>query len=195
MVCNSVYKLSWCKFITSARNNTLPTLIITYVNIWFWNFLFQIWRAGTTPILEKCSENAGANENLSSPINSGNGSGSCSKNVLLKSWDAMPRMEFRILRAAPRMPRNFPRAPRMAFSLRERFSWNWGGPQASDQKTYVKKMLDVSLRIKYFHCVGQSWWLLTFTWRQKLCQHMFWEFHCNCVTSKITSHLVFEYAM
>ena len=25
-----------------------------------------------------------------------------------------------------------PRVPRMAFSLRERFSWSWGGPQASD---------------------------------------------------------------
>ena len=42
--------------------------------------------------------------------------------VLLKSWDAIPRMEFRILRAAPRIPRNSPIAPRMAFSLRERFS-------------------------------------------------------------------------
>ena len=49
--------------------------------------------------------------------------------VLLKSWDAIPRMEFRIPRmefriprVAPRIPRNAPRAPRMAFSLRERFS-------------------------------------------------------------------------
>ena len=49
--------------------------------------------------------------------------------VLLKSWDAIPRMEiriprmeFRIPRAAPRIPRNSPRAPRMAFSLRECFS-------------------------------------------------------------------------
>ena len=59
--------------------------------------------------------------------------------VLIKSWEAIPRMEFRIPRmefpiprAAPRIPRNSPRAPRMAFSLRERFSWNWGGPQASE---------------------------------------------------------------
>ena len=59
--------------------------------------------------------------------------------VLLKLWDAIPRMEFRILRitfliprAAPRIRRNSPRAPRMVFSLREFFSWNWGGPQASE---------------------------------------------------------------
>ena len=49
--------------------------------------------------------------------------------VLLKSWDAIPRMEFRILRmefriprVAPRIPLNSLGAPRMAFSLRERFS-------------------------------------------------------------------------
>ena len=42
--------------------------------------------------------------------------------VLLKSWDAIPRMQLRIPRVAPRIPRNSPRAPRMAFSLRERFS-------------------------------------------------------------------------
>ena len=49
-----------------------------------------------------------------------------------KSWDASPRMGFRIPRfpffwtprIAPRIPRNAPRTPRMAFSLRERFSWN-----------------------------------------------------------------------
>ena len=59
--------------------------------------------------------------------------------VLLKSWEAIPRMElriprisFRIPRAALRIPQSSPRAPRMAFSLLERFSWNWGGPQASD---------------------------------------------------------------
>ena len=53
--------------------------------------------------------------------------------VLLKSWDAMPRMEFRvprisfwIPRAAPRIPRNSPRAARMALSLRERFSLKLG---------------------------------------------------------------------
>ena len=57
--------------------------------------------------------------------------------VLLKSWDAIPRVEFRIPRvefriprAALRIPWNSPRAPRMAFSLRERFfSGNWGGPR------------------------------------------------------------------
>ena len=51
--------------------------------------------------------------------------------VLLKSWDAIPRMELRILRmefriprAAPRMPRGTLReffSPRMAFTLRECF--------------------------------------------------------------------------
>ena len=61
--------------------------------------------------------------------------------VLLKSWDAIPRMEFRIPRmefriprVAPRIPRNSPRAPRMAFSLRERSSWNLGASRASDKR-------------------------------------------------------------
>ena len=65
--------------------------------------------------------------------------------VLIKSWEAIPRMEFRIPRmefpiprAAPRIPRNSPRAPRMALSLRERFSWNWGGPQASEKLVSTK---------------------------------------------------------
>ena len=44
----------------------------------------------------------------------------------------IPRICFWIARAAPRIPRISPRAPRLAFSLRERSSWNWGGPQASD---------------------------------------------------------------
>ena len=46
--------------------------------------------------------------------------------VLLESWDAIPRMEFRIPRmevqiprAALRIPWNPPRPPRMAFSLRD----------------------------------------------------------------------------
>ena len=49
--------------------------------------------------------------------------------VLLKSWDVIPRMEFRIPtmefripRVAQRIPRNSPRALRMAFSLRECFA-------------------------------------------------------------------------
>ena len=90
--------------------------------------------AGTTPILENRSENEGARENLSCgfPSIPGIAPGVALRRIvvfgLLKSWDAIPRMEFRIPRtefrtprAAPRMPRNSPRAARMAFSLRERF--------------------------------------------------------------------------
>ena len=62
--------------------------------------------------------------------------------ALLKSWDAIPRMEFFIPRMiflnskscsenTPELSQRL-RAPRMAFSLRERFSWNWDGSQASD---------------------------------------------------------------
>ena len=131
---------------------------------------------------KKRSENGGANENLSCgfPSIPGVAPGVAQRIVfvLLKSWDAIPRMEFRIPRmeflgglqkgaggrgprqknvnivkkcqkvfrhfstnfarqhfsgpflggsefriprAAPRIPWNSPRAPRMAFSLRERF--------------------------------------------------------------------------
>ena len=104
-------------------------------------------RAGTTPIesfSKKRSENGGVNENLSCgfPSIPGIAPGVAPKIVvflLLKSWDAIPRMGclipgiiFWTPRAAPRIPRNSPRALRMAFSLRERFAWNWGGPQASE---------------------------------------------------------------
>ena len=79
-------------------------------------------------------ENEGANENLSFgfPSIPGIAPGVAPRIVvfvLLKSWDAtprmefrIPRMEFRIPRVAPRIPRNAPKAPRMAFSFRERFS-------------------------------------------------------------------------
>ena len=99
---------------------------------------------GPPQFLKKSSGNAGANENLSCGFSSilGIAPGVAPRIlvfVLLKSWDAIPRVdfriprrEFRIPRAAPRISRNAPRAPRMAFSLRERFSWNWGGSQASE---------------------------------------------------------------
>ena len=69
--------------------------------------------------------------------------------VLIKSWEAIPRMEFRIPRmefpiprAAPRIPRNSPRAPRMAFSLRELLkSFGWG------QKVYVENVYVFSLSL------------------------------------------------
>ena len=101
---------------------------------------------GLPQFLKKRSENAGANENLSGGFAAIPGiaprvAPRIVGFVLIKSWEAIlrmefriPRMEFPIPRAAPRIPRNSPRAPRMAFSLRERFSWNWGGPQASEQK-------------------------------------------------------------
>ena len=61
------------------------------------------------------------------------------RELWFEQWDAVPRMGSPIPRiifwtpkASPRIPRNSPRAPRRAFSLRERYSWNWGGPQASD---------------------------------------------------------------
>ena len=89
---------------------------------------------GPPQFLKKRSENAGANENLSRgfPSIPGIAPGVAPRIVvfvLLKSWDAIPRMEFcsprmefRILRVAPRIPRHSPRAPRMVFALRERFS-------------------------------------------------------------------------
>ena len=95
------------------------------------------------------SENAGANENLSCgfppiPGIAPRVAPRIAALVLLKSWDTIPRMGFfipKILfwtpRAAPRIARNSPRAPRMAFPLRERFSWNWCGSQASDWCTKV----------------------------------------------------------
>ena len=89
---------------------------------------------GPPQFLKNISENAGANEEFSCGFPSilGITPGVDLKIlvfVLLKSWDAIPRMEFRIprmgfriARAAPRIPRNSLRALRMAFSLRERFS-------------------------------------------------------------------------
>ena len=95
----------------------------------------NLLRAGTTPILEKDAPRMeGPIENISCgfPSIPGIAPGVAPRIVvfvLLKSWDAIPRMEFRIPRiefriprVAPRIPRNAPRAPRMAFSLRERFS-------------------------------------------------------------------------
>ena len=102
--------------------------------------------------LKKRFENAWANEilNVGPPWIPGIAPGVAERIevfVLLKSWDAIPRiefriprMEFRIPRAVPRTPWNSPRAPRMAFSLRERFSWNWGVP----------KLLKISLNISRF---------------------------------------------
>ena len=82
---------------------------------------------GPPQLLKKNSENGGANENLSCrfpsiPRIAPGVAPRIVVLVLLKSWDAVPRMEFRIPimefripRAAPRIPRNSPRAPRMAF--------------------------------------------------------------------------------
>ena len=89
---------------------------------------------GPPQFLKKRSENAGANENLSGGFAAIPGTAPRVAPrivgfVLIKSREAIPRMEFRIPRmefpiprAAPRVPRNSARAPRMAFSLRERFS-------------------------------------------------------------------------
>ena len=88
---------------------------------------------GPPQFLKIRSENAGANENLSCGIPSipGIAPGVAPRImvfVLLKSWDAIPRMafripimEFRIPRAAPRIPRNSPRAPSGLFTPREFF--------------------------------------------------------------------------
>ena len=92
---------------------------------------FGCWGSGARrppQFLQTRSENAWANDNLSSgfPSIPGIAPGVAPRiavSVLLKSRDAIPRMEFQIPRAAPRIPgRNSPKAPRMAFSLRERFS-------------------------------------------------------------------------
>ena len=76
---------------------------------------------------KKRSENAGANENLSGGFAAIPGiaprvAPRIVGFVLIKPWEAIPRMEFciprmefPIPRAAPRIPRNSPRAPRMAF--------------------------------------------------------------------------------
>ena len=83
---------------------------------------------GPPQFLKTPSKNAGANGNLSCgfPSIPGIAPGVAPRivvSVLLKSWGAIPRMEFRIPRiefriprGAPRTPRNSPRAPRMAFS-------------------------------------------------------------------------------
>ena len=85
-------------------------------------------------LLKKRSENVGANENLSRgfPSIPGIAPGVAPRIlvfVLFKSWDAIPRMDFRIPRmefliprVAPTIAWNSPRAPRMAFMLRELFS-------------------------------------------------------------------------
>ena len=121
---------------------------------------------GPPQFLKKRSENAGANENLSGGFAAIPGiaprvAPRIVGFVLIKSWEAIPRMEFRIPRmefpiprAAPRIPRNSPRAPRMAFSLRERFSWNWGGPQASELQ--LSGVCRISLHYSYsFLVFGQ----------------------------------------
>ena len=92
--------------------------------------------------LKKRSENAGANENLSGGFAAIPGPAPRVAPrivgfVLLKSWEAIPRMEFRIgISNSESCSENTPElsesSEKMAFSLRERFSWNWGGPQASD---------------------------------------------------------------
>ena len=124
---------------------------------------------GPPQFFKKRSENAGANENLSGGFAAIPGiaprvAPRIVGFVLIKLWEAIPRMEFRIPRmefpiprAAPRIPRNSPRAPRMAFSLRERFSWNWGGPQASELQSlsFVSKWLRTDFlrdfSVKKFH--------------------------------------------
>ena len=46
-------------------------------------------------------------------------------------------------------------------------------------------MFDLGLGIKCSRYVGQLWKSMAATLRRKLCQHVFWEFHCNYATSKI----------
>ena len=96
--------------------------------------LFFFFSRGPPQFLKKRSENAAASENLSGGFAAIPGiaprvAPRIVGFVLIKSREAIPRMEFGIPRmefpiprAAPRIPQNSPRAPRMAFSLRERFS-------------------------------------------------------------------------
>ena len=87
--------------------------------------IFNSGARGPPQFLKKRSENAGANENLSGGFAAIPGiaprvAPRIVGFVLIKSWEAIPRMEFRIPRmefpiprAVPRIPRNSPRAPRM----------------------------------------------------------------------------------
>ena len=85
------------------------------------------------------------------PINSGNRSGSCSENCGVRigqvvgchsengisySENGIPNSES----CSENTPELDPRAPRMALSLRERFSRNWGGPQASEKCRWGSQM-------------------------------------------------------
>ena len=143
--------LSLSLYIYISLSLSLSLSRVSYVSnrtVWMTDrAILNLLRAGTTPILEKKrSEKWWANENISCgfPSIPRIAPGVAPRSVvfvLLKLWDAIPRMEFRtprmefwIPRVAPRITRNAPRASRMAFSLRERFSWKWGGPQASENR-------------------------------------------------------------
>ena len=81
---------------------------------------------GPPQFLKKRSKNGGANENLSygSPSIPGIAPGVAPRIVvfiLLKSWDAIPRMEFRIPRMELGIPRVAPRIPQNSFFLK----WGW----------------------------------------------------------------------
>ena len=89
------------------QNTTLTRLWLTDLQIFIY---VLVWRAGPPQFLKERSENAGANENLSCgfPSIPGIAPGVAPRilvSVLLKSWDAIPRVEFRI--------------PRMNFEFRE----------------------------------------------------------------------------
>ena len=116
-----------------------------------------IWRVGTSKCPEKRSENARANEDLSCTFPSipGIALGVAPRIVvfvLLKSWDAIPRMgmpfqewsfvfresvsEFReLLREYPGTLRELREWP---FHSESVFAWNWGGPHASKQTTHTQ---------------------------------------------------------
>ena len=84
------------------------------------------------------------------PINSGNRS----RELLREFWFRIAQVVrhhsengilhsenyFLNTNSCSRIPRNAPRALRVAFSLRERFSWNWGGPQASELLKWLEHM-------------------------------------------------------
>ena len=70
-----------------------------------------------------------------------------------ESGISIPRITVRIPRAALRNSENirsFPRAPRTAFSLQERFSWNWGGPQLP--------MKDIDLVLAFWNLLDNVLW-------------------------------------
>ena len=130
-----------------ARWYPLRSLVLYFVyrlSKWHYRQRKIILCAGTTPILEKTLREWSGKWKSFGWVRGNSGiaprvAPRIVGFVLIKLWEAIPRMgfrvprmEFRIPRAAPRIPRNSPRAPRRAFPLRERFSWNRGGSQASE---------------------------------------------------------------